>query len=354
VYFCCAPQGPPEHAAYQHSIVCIAEGLAELGVEFAGTTDYWRVSADSHEHLIRSRSDLTPDDCSIVVVNETWTALGLPLPRWLFRRGRPYRTVYVDAADGIRTHSWSEPMRSFDVILRTHVNRRFVYPEGMRPWAFGLSRRMLDAINGAAPESPRDECLLFNFRVESPVRAAARKALRPLETVLSFDERVDPITEPPPAPLDRLMWEQSGRRHHPAYYERLAGTVACAAFGGWLLSPFPRDPSRPGALTRILRNLPVGPRRVLQFDSWRLWESLAAGCATFHLDLEQYGALLPVMPENKTHYLGLDLDDPSIVIDLVCEAPERLVEIGRAGREWALANYAPLPTARRFLDALDQ
>lgn len=62
-------------------------------------------------------------------------------------------------------------------------------------------------------------------------------------------------------------------------------------------------------LKRALDKLELKSNRIAQWDSWRFWEALAAGCVAFHIDLEKYGAVLLVMPEKWKHYVGVDLDD---------------------------------------------
>jgi hypothetical protein len=91
---------------------------------------------------------------------------------------------------------------------------------------------------------------------------------------------------------------------------------------------------------------------VAQFDSWRFWESLAAGCLTFHVDLERYDCLLPVAPENGRHYFGIDLGSPGREAERVLRSADSFGEIAARGRQWALEHYTPLATARRFVQSL--
>ena len=106
----------------------------------------------------------------------------------------------------------------------------------------------------------------------------------------------------------------------------------------------------------LKRVLTLSRRRthlVAQFDSWRLWESLAAGCATLHVDFERYGCVLPVMPTNWTHYIGIDLDRCDDAVERLLADPGIVERIGAAGREWVLTHYGPAPTARRLLALVD-
>ena len=94
--------------------------------------------------------------------------------------------------------------------------------------------------------------------------------------------------------------------------------------------------------------------KVLQWDSWRLWESWGAGCVTFHLDFEKYGVTMPVMPENWKHYIGIDLDNVQQAVDRIKNEPEILEYVAEEGRKWAMEHYSPLATARRFLKIVNE
>jgi hypothetical protein len=103
-----------------------------------------------------------------------------------------------------------------------------------------------------------------------------------------------------------------------------------------------------------MKKLMLKSHTIVQWDSWRFWESLAAGCVTFHLDFEKYGIDLPVMPENWRHYIGIDLDNVQATIDRITANPEILEYIAQEGRSWAIKNYSPVPTALRFLEIVSQ
>jgi hypothetical protein len=92
------------------------------------------------------------------------------------------------------------------------------------------------------------------------------------------------------------------------------------------------------------------PERIISWDSFRFWETLAAGSVAFHVDLQKYGVALPVMPENWRHYIGVDFRNLDRDVARMKDSPSMLEDIACAGREWALAHYSPRATAERFLD----
>ena len=56
------------------------------------------------------------------------------------------------------------------------------------------------------------------------------------------------------------------------------------------------------------------------------------------------------MPQNWTHYIGVDLDYPQKTIErLLADSylPKRIAETGRT---WALEHYEPVAVAKRFLE----
>ena len=91
---------------------------------------------------------------------------------------------------------------------------------------------------------------------------------------------------------------------------------------------------------------------IIDWDSWRFWESLAAGCVGFHEDFEKYGLFVPVMPKNWHHYIGIDFDNIQEPVDRIADDPDILERIASEGRLWVLEHYAPVPTTIRFLETM--
>jgi len=370
VYFYCCPE--PNNL--QDDIIILAEGLRELGIPYYASADYWRESPDANSFLFRHAPEVRPDDCDLVVLPYTWfnwVLLGAPrpvrrdIPEGLFKPGRRYRTVYMDTNDGLRTVSWEPSFRQFDLILRTKFCRRAWSPGNLRPWVLGLSGRMLRMTADAPPFAGRERTLLVNFGASHGYPHGARlrshaKFDPPASRLFRLDGTRDDLSVAPEDPYDRLMWEQTNHRHSRAYYERLKRSQAVSCFCGELIPPMPwRDPAQlmaggnkaklKRAFFSLLGRLDPRPERIVQWDSWRFWEALGAGCAAFNLDLERYGALLPVMPEKGRHYFGVNIDRPGPVLEEIADDPGSLERVAGAGREWAVAHYSPPAMARRFL-----
>lgn len=371
VYFYCRN----EPGNLQEDVITLAEGLQELGVPFSGNCDYWLRSTHPDDYLIRHDPDIHPDDCDIVVVNSTWPywirmktfdLVRRPLPEGLFRKGRRYVTVYMDTHDGHRTVSWEPEFRQFDLILRTKLNRRAWRPDNIKPWTMPLEKRMIDATLNAMPFEERRKSILINYGASHPYPHGARdlsaKIFEPaIATVMPIDRTKDDLSKEPTDPYEKLMWSQTGGRFSRSYYERLKASQCVACFCGELIPPMPwRDPQQylvggnKAKLKRMffegLGRIDPRPPRSVQWDSFRFWESLAAGCAAFNIDLDHYGVEIPVMPENWKHYIGVDLARPQKVIERLRDEPEILGKVAASGKEWAMQHYSPRRMAQRLLD----
>jgi hypothetical protein len=367
-----------ERDNYQNDLVQLAEGLEELGVEMHSRCDYWQKTPKEGDYLLR-RSDLQPEDCDVVVVPYRWfrwIRVGDPLVRsrpmppaiTTPRRKRKYVTVYLDDNDGYSTPSLAPEFSAFDLVLRTKLNRRTWNPPNFQPWAIGLERRVIAATDQALPFSKRRPAIYVNYNAShSFMHTSRRRAMDELHPRLSgvLDTYQPPfadLDEPPDNPQVRLWWEQTNKRHSPQYYDRLKTSQACSAFCGELLPPLPFSPrifetyGNKAELQKMfwrgLGRFDPRPERIISWDSFRFWETLAAGSVAFHVDLRKSGVALPVMPENWKHYIGVDFRNLERDVRRIRKAPSMLEDIGREGRAWAVSNYSPQAVAHRFLDQI--
>lgn len=374
IYFYCRN----EEGNLQEDVITLAEGFRELGIPYYSNCDYWQQSVTPGDYLFRHDSEVRPDDCDAVIVSYTWPywirmktfdLVRHPLPEGLFKKGRRYKTVYMDNHDGHRTRSWEPEFRQFDLILRSKLNRRAWHPENMRPWVLGFTHRILQATSEAPPFAERRRSILVNFGASHPyphgTRDLARTRFEPeIERVLSIDRTTDDLSQEPRDPYDALMWRQSGWRFSRSYYERLKHSQAVACYCGELIPPMPfRNPEcylvggnkakLRRAFYEMLSFFDPRPRRSVQWDSFRFWESLVAGCVAFNIDLHHYGVEMPVMPENWKHYIGIDFNRTKEFFNRLHDEIDSLERIGQDGHQWALEHYSPQKMAERFLNTVD-
>lgn len=348
-----------EGAWFQDLIVNLAEGLKSLGVQYYSSNDYWQLKPGDKRFLLQHDPDVTHRDCDIVVLERQWFEENGSLPKELFEPSRKYITVYLDCADGIRTASWLPEFRQFDFIFKTHYIKRFKYPSNIHPWAFGISSRVLNELSEPKSFTSRDKKLLLNFKYHKSmykyshsVRKYVTKTFIPgIQDLMPIDTTMEDRFIPPDDPYHHLRWLQTGGRHIPGYYKRLGESQACAAFGGNFLAPQFTDSNVKVSYysSRIIDEIGISTSRIAQWDSWRFWESLAAGCVTFHVDFQKYGFVLPVLPSNWEHYIGIDLNNVQAALNRIREQPKLLERISIQGRNWVIQNYSPKAVSERFL-----
>jgi hypothetical protein len=371
VYFYCFPptlNGQGDYCSgyhyYQHETVCLGEGLKELGIDFYSNVNFWLPSLDE-SFLFRYDPDITPDDCDIVIINNFWWQKRSQFARELFdceyllRKGRPHLTVLLNSSDDAPSSNFLEPgFDRFDYCFKSHLTKSSPLLSNTHPFPFGLSVRILREVQNAPTFSQRKPGLLINSRSSPYGDHSLRNYVQehflsrvnsiiPLDTTTVVDAHKG-------GPYHAFHWAQTGGRHNPGYYKLLLSTTTCSSFGGYFISPFPyKSWTWTGRFCRkIITKLGWKTNRLVQWDSWRFWEALAAGCVPIHLDFDKYGFVLPVMPENWKHYIGIDLDDLDGSIKRIAENLERQPEISAEGQFWAIEHYSPVAVARRFLETI--
>lgn len=358
VYFFVHPHAPAAQSAYEHGIIALAEGFAECGVEFYGNINYWESVPGSQRYLITRDDSISYSDCDVVIFSsEIYNHKRLDLlPKELFQSRRNYKLIFIDSSDIILeekkyiTPGQYPELRKVDLVLKSHFCSKHSYPNNFSPWQFGLTNRMIGALS-PRPFKDRSHSVLVNYRSKHQLRDLAEN--RFMQTVYSIyekDDVSDDLNENHQSLQDQHYWMLTGRRHYQSYYRRLGGSKVCAVFGGFLQT---KISERATLSHRLIRKLDshinfLKYDRLLQFDSWRFWESLASGCLTIHADIDKYGVLLPEMPVNGEHYFGVDFSDLHASRNNFLQS-DRHESIAINGRNWVIQNYSPEAVARRFL-----
>jgi hypothetical protein len=207
-----------------------------------------------------------------------------------------------------------------------------------RPIAFGLSNGLISATENRPDSSKRKRMALRNFRatLSQSVRALLDMSFVPgLEKCL---------------PIDRATYAPE------SYMEAILGSMVCLAYGGDFYAPIASNPwfkkNDPALADMHDFERFDAPALVQRWDSFRLWESFAAECLTVHLNFEKYGFALPEMPIAWEHYAPIDLGDIAGSVTEIMDREKEWSEIAAKGRAWAIAHYAPKPTAARTLSEM--
>lgn len=361
---------------YQNDIIPIAEGLKELGHKFSARHDYWFEEPGDEKPLFQAAPEVIPEECDLVIGSFMLFGVSKSDQRpeqkkfvsLLRKRSSKTKVVFIDDSDGYAVPSWGPEFRACDVILRTKYNTRAYAPKNVRPWAIGLTNRTL-RMAATVPEPPeRKRAIYVNYGASHPfehtTRLKAKTLLHPalapeLET---YQPEFADLSSPPEDPYDRLMWEQTSKRHSRVYFERMKSCLVSSAFCGDEIPAAPWNPSGycvGGGKARLRRRffdavqaLDPRPLRVISGDSFRFWESLACGTVPLQVDFEHYGLQMPVQPKPYEHYLPVQFDALKSSALNIRKRVGELRTIGSRGQAWGAEHYSPRKVAARLLEYL--
>ncbi|MBL8628652.1 MAG: hypothetical protein JNM81_03420 [Rhodospirillaceae bacterium] len=315
-----------------HNSGCIIEGLLDLGIKVHANTGAV-TSRDVSKPLTNADTAalVAPPSAGYAafVIDISHSNAYVPLES--LRGGR---LAYLTNSDISLFCDVPEPFPLFAVHESTFAKKggkRFAL-------AFGPSNGLIAATEKRMAFAKRELTALRNFR---PTFSQSVRGLLDIAFVPHLQKHM-PVDASLLAPND--------------YLNGLMSSQICLAYGGdfytsqrdntWLQSKQP-EVFKVHTFAKF-----DGKALVMRWDSWRFWESLMAGCLTVHLDFEKYGFDLPELPQAWVHYAPLDLDDLKASTEALMDHQKQWPEIAEAGRAWAIAHYAPQPTALRFLSQL--
>ncbi|CAN5385370.1 hypothetical protein BH09BAC1_BH09BAC1_17450 [soil metagenome] len=346
------PTLSPYKAKYQFGSIIIAEGLKVLGQPFFANINYWKETGASEYTFATSNKPADVhiyESCYVVAHPEVASQLD-----------KSKINVLIDLEDKLMTLSLTPTANAFDIVLRAHYTTHLPYPAHVHPWPFALSNRIITSVN-ASIDQPVFPRLFSSYRVHLDVRKMTNEKLVPL---LSNKYEIGHFESEMPSKEivedENSYWYQTGRRHDDAFYVALNQSLLSLTFGGsFIPAPFPSNPLQQlrYLLNRSILKAVPGLREkgylqyIIQYDSWRWWESLISNACPIFLDFEQCGFKLPVMPVAGKHYLDVDLtniEKSACNILALTEAEIKL--ISQQGKEWALEHYSPVAVAKRFMD----
>jgi hypothetical protein len=259
-----------------HNAGCLIEGLMELGVPVS--TNAERVTSREASMPLKGVDLATLrapmyQGRAAYVIDITHTNTFVPVSGL-----KGTRTAYLTTSD---TSLFCKAPD--DVLLfATHESRRARMGVRRVALGFGLSRSTIAATAAQTPFERRQRRALRNFR------ATLNQSVRALLDV-SFV----------PALERRIAVDQTDHAGN-AYLPALLDSQVCPAYGGDFFAALQTNAYLAKAQPQVVENhrfqVLNAPALVMRWDSWRFWESLAAGCLTVHLDFDSCGFSLPVMP----------------------------------------------------------
>lgn len=313
--------------AYSHVLRCLVQGLTRLGIPTGANLHDWK--------------DTTPKPGAVEFNDAAVVLIDVPQVQGRFdpqaiikdltELQHPHKIVLSQSDTNNHTLFGKLPA------LMAHLNTRLA-TQGMRiPWGFGLEEQQISQLEGGPPLSQRNRSILRNFRptINQGVRQALDLGLVPhLEEHFAIDRHID-----------------DGELFVDDYVRKLKSTYGCLAYGGHFFEDLRLHPHlREGLDMDNLAHFEFkDPVVVTRWDSWRFWESLAAGTLTFQLDFETYGLDLLERPVAWQHYVPVQFSDPGACVRRVVGDPQGMAEIAAAGAAWMREKYSPLAQAVRFL-----
>lgn len=349
--FFLVPYVSPLNSWYQFLSIALAEGFSELGIAYGANIDYWW-QANRSDFLLKKTEQLAE-----VNVYEScyFDANSDALSKVDYSR----INILLDHDDRMFTPALESKYARFSLILRTHYNPHMHYRENVKPWAFGLTQTIIDSINNTINQ-PMKQRVMISYRKLHDIRKLSNDRLVPLLSkefeIFNFESQKPPasVTDDPLS-----LWAQTGRRYDPQYFVELNSSLLNLSFGGTpIVPPLPLNKTsevmgrvKRGLLKLVYRNrIPAPYYTLIQYDSWRLWESFVSNTCPVYTDCSQFGITLPVKPEPGLHYIAVDgFNFEAAMLQINQLGPDGIRQIAQEGRKWALEHYSPKAVAQRLV-----
>jgi hypothetical protein len=345
---------------YQHESVVLAEGFRDMGLTFFGTTDYW-FEPENNCFLIKKTSENLKADINIY--NQYYLIF---FPDEINKIDYTAYNLLIDIEDTLYTSFSNKLYNKFDLLLTAHFNRNIkyrYYHKNVKPWYFGLSKRIIDTIDKSSDLQVKPQ-ILITYRVDHSLRENVKNYLNHgLSKLYPIITTNTSISYKNNTNLDLFYNKQTNNRHDLEYYKCLNSSLLTYAFGGkYEIKPFATN-----RLNRKIKHFyrikstflnSINKNRyscyfVYQYDSWRLWESFYSNTCPLHLDFEEQGWLLPENPINGVHYLGIKNHNFDEFAEKIGKMDiEEIKQIGQQGKQWVINNYSPRKSAERLLNTI--
>jgi len=345
---------------YSPESIALAEGFDELGIDFFANINYWYESKDNR-YLFRE-DNVQEYDIAIYDYKYLYHSIDFTI----YRVDRTKINILIDRNDWLRA-KWRDPLiyDKFDIILLDHMLKGFKYPAKVRPWAIGFTNRVKEYVDKYRDEkiTLSKNKILSNFRVGHNVRSLLTNKLNIRLNNFTIYNKTTDESDIVLSDVDILYQEATANRHHPLYYQELNESILTYAFGGYYeYKPHLYQPYN--IWQKIIRKPFYYYHKLLdkmgmdisssififQFDSFRFWEVLYSNSCPIHLDFEDWGFILPQMPIEGKHYLGikrLDIDEFSKRIGDMTD--EEIYQISLDGARWVDDYYSPKAVANRLI-----
>ena len=313
-HFLLNPYSGPTKANYQHSCVVFAEGLKALRIDFTANINYY---PDSSGNYLFQEGVKAPDAYIVTSAPEDFVSL--------LQTGR---LIIFDAKD--------EWVRHKSKVFLPAAHRYYMTTctkdsNIAKPLCFAASNRMLAITNKPQiPWSERSRQIAWTHRVDNHYLRNLAKAFYERNNI-QCDTYIDNFGEPQ-EPAAQHEWNHTGRRHSPKYFEFLRTHRYLDAHGGYSTQ---------------------AKNRIIQWDSWKVWEGFLSGMLVITADLDYYNILLPFKLIPFKHYIPVRYHEMEGCYKALFSLPDAEQEaIAIAGRDFVRANYNPESMAKYITNSL--
>lgn len=311
-HFLLKPYEGPTKANYSHAAIVFAEGLKALGKPFTANIDYFPDPSGAYL-FVKGECDAT----YIVTSNPEDFVTELD-------QNSEKKLIILDTKDELVRHTSTK----FMPYAHKYFMSTLDWPmkvKSLKPFAFAASNRMIEGIQ-PTPWGSRSSSIAWAHRIEEHCLRDAVKGFYDTNDKPKIDVFNDDF-----AAQESHWWKHTGRRHSPAYFEFIAKHKYLDANGG-----YQRDSTT-----------------IVQWDSWKVWEGFLAGCLVITADLDYYGITLPERLVPFVHYIPIRYDRLEESYAAMFKLTDKQHKaIAAAGREFALAHYAPIPMANYILSCI--
>jgi len=315
----------PTEVNDQHPCVVFAQGLQGLGVPYHGNMPFLK-DFNKETFLIDISDEINSN--TIVVTNQPQKYMN-ELQQYK-RQG--HKIIVMDTCDEWcrNVHERALPFTDYYYRSSYHTSNRL---PNVFPFAFSLSNRIIQTTSFVDMKkwSERTPVIFQAHRVDHSLRNHVKNYYNSGRCPIAVEYYNDKFEAPKEGTEEHFHWCQTGRRHSVKYYEKLASVQMIDAHGGHFT-----------------------PQKLLQIDSWKLWEGFAAGCLVITLDFKYYGIQLPFELIGYKHYIPIrydKLDESYQMLNRL--TTEQRARIASSGREYVLSNYSPEGIAKYICSKLN-
>ena len=318
-YFLLSPYGGPEKANYQHACVVLAEGLKSLQILFNSNINYY---PDPSGTYLFEMGTSTPHSYIVTSAPEEFAHV---------LKTNKNKLIILDTKD-----EWIRPKSTAFI---PQVHRYFMSSccqetQVVKPWCFAASNRMLNITehnNQHQTEwQERSDRIVWAHRVTN--HALRNHALNFYKrTYTPLDTYLDNFKQPQESAAHH-EWQHTGRRHSPDYFNYLSQHKYLDAHGGYPTSSH---------------------QRIVQWDSWKLWEGFLSGNLVITADLDYYNILLPFKLIPFKHYIPIRYHEMDKSYEKFFSLPDTEKEaIAREGAKFVREHFNPTSMAQYMLSML--